>query len=78
MRLNKYLSETGICSRRQADQWISQSRVLINGQAVALGSQVGEGDVVEVDGQRVEPRQAHVYLALHKPVGITCSGVATP
>ena len=73
MRLNKFISETGICSRREADQWISQGRVRINGQAAELGTRVGAGDRVEVDGQPLEPQNAPVYLALNKPVGITCT-----
>jgi 23S rRNA pseudouridine2604 synthase len=73
MRLNKYISETGICSRRQADQWISDGRVRVNGQAAELGTQVGAGDRVEVDGTLVEPRANPVYLALNKPIGITCT-----
>ena len=73
MRLNKFISETGICSRRQADQRIAEGRVKVNGQAAELGTQVGEGDRVEVDGKPVESRNATVYLAFHKPVGITCT-----
>lgn len=73
MRLNKYISETGICSRRQADQWIEQGRVTINGAAATLGTQVNEGDRVEVDGRAVQPQAASVYIALNKPVGITCT-----
>ncbi|MBP8098723.1 MAG: 23S rRNA pseudouridine synthase F, partial [Arenimonas sp.] len=73
MRLNKYISETGICSRRQADQWISDGRVRVNGQAAELGTQVGADDRVEVDGRLVEARTKPVYLALNKPIGITCT-----
>ncbi len=73
MRLNKYISETGVCSRRQADQWIEQGRVTINGAAATLGTQVEEGDRVEVDGRPVQPQAAGVYIALNKPVGITCT-----
>lgn len=73
MRLNKYISETGVCSRRQADQWIEQGRVTINGAAATLGTQVEEGDHVEVDGRAVQPQAASVYIALNKPVGITCT-----
>ena len=73
MRLNKYISETGVCSRRQADQWIGQGRVTINGAAASLGTQVNEGDLVEVDGRAVQPPAAAVYIALNKPVGITCT-----
>ena len=73
MRLNKYISETGICSRRVADQWINDGRVSINGQLAELGTQVGTDDRVEVDGQPVAPRVQQVYLALNKPIGITCT-----
>ena len=73
MRLNKYISETGVCSRRQADQWIEQGRVTINGVAATLGTQVNDGDRVEVDGRAVAPQAACVYIALNKPVGITCT-----
>ncbi|MEO7251880.1 MAG: 23S rRNA pseudouridine(2604) synthase RluF [Arenimonas sp.] len=73
MRLNKYISETGICSRRVADQWINEGRVSINGQAAGLGTQVGADDRVDVDGQPVAPREEQVYLALNKPIGITCT-----
>ncbi len=73
MRLNKYISETGICSRRQADQWISDGRVRVNGQLAELGTQVGDGDEVQVDGEKIERRLAQVYLALNKPIGITCT-----
>jgi len=74
MRLNKYISETGVCSRREADAWIEAGRVQINGQPASLGTQVGDGDQVTVDGQPVGRRQQkHVYIALNKPVGITCT-----
>lgn len=74
MRLNKYLSETGICSRREADGWIEQGRVSVNGVRAALGTQVADGDAVCVDGRPVGRRaQRHVYIALNKPVGITCT-----
>jgi 23S rRNA pseudouridine2604 synthase len=73
MRLNKYISETGLCSRREADARIEAGRVTINGQVATLGMQVAEGDIVGVDGQVVGAPQKHVYLALHKPVGIICT-----
>jgi 23S rRNA pseudouridine2604 synthase len=73
MRLNKYISETGICSRRQADQWIGEGRVRINGQVAELGTRVAAEDRVEVDGKLVEQRTTPVYLALNKPIGITCT-----
>lgn len=74
MRLNKYISETGVCSRREADSWIERGRVRVNGVVAALGTQVNEGDEVQVDGKRVGSRsKKHVYIALNKPVGITCT-----
>jgi 23S rRNA pseudouridine2604 synthase len=74
MRLNKYISETGLCSRRQADEWIANGRVTINGKRAELGSQVGEGDEVRVDKRVVGARKKrHVYICLNKPVGVTCT-----
>lgn len=73
MRLNKYISETGLCSRREADARIEAGRVTINGVVATLGTQVKEGDVVCVDGKPVGGEQKHVYLALNKPVGVICT-----
>jgi 23S rRNA pseudouridine2604 synthase len=76
LRLNKYLSESGACSRRQADAFISEGRVTINGVPAALGSQVAEGDDVRLDGEPIgaaRKRVRPVYIALNKPVGITCT-----
>ena len=73
MRLNKYLAETGVCSRREADGWIAAGRVTVNGEVAVLGTQVGEGDAVSVDGRPVGAPRRHVYLALNKPVGVTCT-----
>jgi 23S rRNA pseudouridine2604 synthase len=71
MRLNKHISESGICSRREADAWIAAGRVSVNGVPGALGTQVGPGDDVRVDGKPLRARKQGVYLALHKPGGIT-------
>ncbi len=72
MRINKFLSETGITSRRGADKFIDAGRVEINGQKAELGSKVEPDDEVRVDGKLVQqPERAYVYLALNKPVGIT-------
>jgi 23S rRNA pseudouridine2604 synthase len=71
MRINKYMSETGICSRREADKWIEAKRVTINGVSAELGSTVEEGDEVHVDGRPIGAKKEHVYIALNKPVGIT-------
>lgn len=73
MRLNKYISETGICSRREADAWIASGRVTINGRRAELGTQVNEGDEVRVDKRVVGAKKQSVYLCLNKPVGITCT-----
>jgi len=72
MRINKFLSETGITSRRGADKFIEAGRVEINGQKAELGSKVEHTDEVRVDGKVIQqPKRAYVYLALNKPVGIT-------
>jgi len=72
-RLNKYLSETGACSRREADQWIEAGRVTVNGARAVLGTQVNEGDDVLVDGQALRAKPKRVYIALNKPVGVECT-----
>ncbi|MFK3704816.1 23S rRNA pseudouridine(2604) synthase RluF [Klebsiella sp. NPDC088457] len=71
-RLNKYISESGICSRREADRYIEQGNVFINGKRATIGDRVNPGDVVKVNGQAIEPREAEdlVFIALNKPVGI--------
>ncbi|MFW0767348.1 23S rRNA pseudouridine(2604) synthase RluF [Trabulsiella odontotermitis] len=71
-RLNKYISESGICSRREADRYIEQGNVFINGKRATIGDQVVAGDVVKVNGQLIEPRNEEdlVFIALNKPVGI--------
>lgn len=72
IRLNKYISESGICSRRDADRYIEQGNVFINGRRAAVGAQVFATDVVKVNGQLIEPRDEEdlVLIALNKPVGI--------
>ncbi len=78
-RLNKYIAETGFCSRREADDMIATRRVTVNGLPAGIGTLVEEGDDVRVDGQPMKARSArsgkrrHVYIALNKPVGITCT-----
>jgi 23S rRNA pseudouridine2604 synthase len=71
--LNKYISETGFCSRREADKYIEQCRVTINGKDAHKGNRVAVGDVVLVDGEPIKKKQAAVYLLLNKPKGITCT-----
>lgn len=72
-RLNKYLAECGICSRRDADRLIEQGRVYVNGQRALNGMQVNDSDIVEVNGKTVKPAVSKVVLAYHKPTGITCT-----
>ncbi|AKO53092.1 23S rRNA pseudouridylate synthase [Marinobacter psychrophilus] len=71
-RLNKYISESGICSRREADRYIEQGSVRINGKRASVGDQVLPTDTVMVNGQIIEPRaeEDQVFIALNKPVGI--------
>ena len=71
MRINKFLAETGIVSRRGADKWIEDGRVTINGELATVGSKVEDGDHVCVDGKPVQKEAQLVYIALNKPVGIT-------
>jgi 23S rRNA pseudouridine2604 synthase len=73
MRLNKHISESGVASRREADAWIAAGRVTVNGAKGELGTQVRPGDVVFVDGKPLPSRRKPVYLAFHKPRGITCT-----
>jgi 23S rRNA pseudouridine2604 synthase len=78
MRLNKHISDSGFCSRREADRLIAEGRVSLNGKKPGVGAQIEEGDIVLVDGQRLQARQAkagrkHVYIVLNKPVGVTCT-----
>ncbi|NOQ72156.1 MAG: 23S rRNA pseudouridine(2604) synthase RluF [Crocinitomix sp.] len=73
-RINKYLSEVGYCSRRAADKLIEQNRVTINGKVPELGTKIAPGDQVAVDGTKITaPKEAFVYLAFNKPVGIVCT-----
>jgi 23S rRNA pseudouridine2604 synthase len=76
MRLNKYLSGTGLCSRREADALIEAGRVRVNGELAALGTPVTEGDAVTLDGRPVGAQRPPLYIALNKPVGITCTSEA--
>ncbi|MFS0780414.1 23S rRNA pseudouridine(2604) synthase RluF [Bacillus sp. 1P06AnD] len=71
MRINKFIGESGITSRRGADKLIAEKRVTINGMVAELGSKVEDGDDVRVDGKPIKTEQQNVYIALNKPVGIT-------
>ena len=71
MRINKYIADAGICSRRKADELISNGNVKINGLTVKeLGVDVAEGDVVEVNGSVIEAGRRKVYVAVNKPAGV--------
>lgn len=74
IRINKFLSEVGFCSRRGADKIISQGRVYINGEIAVLGSKVNRDDLIKVDGELINNQEEKVYLAFNKPVGIECTG----
>jgi len=73
MRINKYLAETGVCSRREADAWIEAGRISVNGVTAELGTQIKDGDRVLVDGRELRQKPQRVYLALNKPIGIECT-----
>ncbi len=71
--LNKYISSTGICSRREADRLINEGRVTLNGQPTKTGNRVLPTDVVRIDGQPLLPQPKALYIAFNKPVGIVCT-----
>ncbi len=73
-RINKYLSEAGFCSRREADKLIEQGRVTLNGKVPEMGTKIVPGDEVRVDGKLITEREEEaVYLAFNKPVGVVCT-----
>jgi 23S rRNA pseudouridine2604 synthase len=75
-RLNNYISASGLCSRRDADQWIIDGRVTVNGVLAVVGMKVSDDDVVLVDGVAIKSKEKHVTLLYYKPVGITCTSEA--
>ena len=74
IRINKFLSEVGFCSRRGADKIISQGRVYINGKVAVLGLKGSRDDLVKVDGELINKIEDKIYIAFNKPVGIECTG----
>ena len=73
-RLNKYLSELGVCSRREADKWIAAGRIQVNGKKVEMGLKVHPQDHISIDGKPLQTeKEKPVYIAFHKPVGIVCT-----
>lgn len=73
IRLNKFISETGFCSRREADKLIEDGRVTVNGTKAVMGTKVNKNANVKVDGKPLKKEEELVYIALNKPVGITCT-----
>lgn len=78
MRLNKHIASTGFCSRREADRLIAAGRVTVDGTRGGIGTEVAEGSEVLLDGRPLPTREMrrgrrHVYIALNKPVGVTCT-----
>lgn len=73
MRINGFISATGLCSRREADQLIIEGKVTVNGILAIMGQQVSESDVILVRGEPLTQKQKNVYILLNKPVGITCT-----
>jgi len=71
--LNKYISDTGFCSRREADRYIEECRVTINGRDASKGNRVQAGDDVRVDGEPLRKKLVPVYIMLNKPKGVTCT-----
>ena len=72
-RINKYISDSGLCSRREADKLVEAGRVELNGEKVVTGAKVCVGDTVKVDGKLVEASSERIYMAFNKPTGITCT-----
>lgn len=75
-RLNNYISASGLCSRRDADQWIMDGRVTVNGVLAVVGMRVSDDDQVLVDGVEINSKEEHVTLLYFKPAGITCTSEA--
>lgn len=73
IRINKAISSSGYCSRRQADTLIENNRVTINGRLAVLGDRVTEEDSIAIDGKPIKENVENIYLILNKPVGITCT-----
>lgn len=72
-RLNKYISETGFCSRREADKLIDAGRIKVNGNLPEMGVKVSDADTILIDGKPLKAKPKRVYIAYNKPVGVTCT-----
>lgn len=73
INLNKYISSTGICSRREAEKLIISGQVTINGKPTQLGNRVFEGDEVKINGELLKTKPKTLYIAFNKPIGIVCT-----
>lgn len=73
VRLNKYIAQAGVCSRRDADKLIDTGKVMVNGEIATMGVKVNDADDIIVNGKTLHGRDEKVVLAYHKPVGITCT-----
>ncbi len=73
MRLNKYMSDAGVCSRRQADRLVEEGRIMVDGSPAVLGQQIMEGQKITLDGKEIRPVRRKVLLAFNKPRGIVCT-----
>lgn len=73
IRLNKFISGTGICSRREADKLIQQGRVTVNGVKSEIGTKVISKDNIKIDGKSLKSKEKPIYIAFNKPIGITCT-----
>lgn len=73
IRINKYLSEAGFCSRREADRLVEAGKVTIDGAVASAGDKVAKGQCVCVSGRRVDKKEPFIFIALNKPVGIVCT-----
>ena len=73
IRLTKFLSDAGVCSRRQADRYVEQGRILVDGEPAQMGQKVHAGQDIRVDGKRVSVSRKQIVLAVNKPKGIVCT-----
>ena len=74
IRINKYLSEVGYCSRRQADKLIQQGRIMVNSKEAVMGYKVQNDDVIHVDGEKIKHKKSkRIFIALNKPKGVVCT-----
>lgn len=73
IRLNKFLSDAGVCSRREADRWIEQGKVMVNREVAVMGQKVTLNDVVEVEGRAITREEEQIVIAFNKPVGVECT-----